>query len=59
MTPCSVRPSKATKSDGKLAPFVEACGGESEKVTEEQGTESMGVDINVPVVENTKSSAEA
>ena len=59
MTSCSVRPSNATKSDGNLAPFVEAGGGESEKVAEEQGTESMGVDMDVPVVESTNSSAEA
>ena len=59
MKPCSVRPSKATKSDGNLAPFVEAGGGENEKVPDEQGTESMGVNMDVPVVENTNSSAEA
>ena len=58
MKPCSVRPSKATKSDGNLVPFVEAGGGESEKVPEEQGTDSIGVDMDGPAGEGTNSSAE-
>ena len=58
MTPCSVIPSRATKSDGNLAPFEEAGCRKSGKIPEEQCTERMSVDMQGPV-ENTSSSAEA
>ena len=53
MTPCSVRPSKAKMCKGNLAPFVDAGGGENEKVPDELRAESMDMNIDVPVVEDT------